>query len=59
MAMASEGSVTCWIQEIKAGDEVAAEELWNRYYQRLVHLCRKKLASVRREMVSFRYFTAE
>jgi len=28
----------------KAGDEAAAEELWRRYFPRLVGLCRKKLA---------------
>ena len=42
--MASEGSVTRWLGEIKAGDEIAAENLWQRYFAQLVRLCRKKLA---------------
>ena len=41
--MCSEGSVTGWIAELKAGDEAAAYSLWERYFPRLVGLCRKKL----------------
>lgn len=41
--MVSEGSVTDWIRELKAGDEPAAQKLWERYFSRLVRLCRKKL----------------
>jgi len=39
----SQGSVTGWIGEAKAGDQDAAGKLWERYFERLVHLCRKKL----------------
>lgn len=39
-----EGSVTHWIEAVKAGDEAAAEALWNRYVQRLLGLCRRRLA---------------
>jgi DNA-directed RNA polymerase specialized sigma subunit len=40
----SEGSVTQWIEAVKAGDEAAAEALWNRYFRQLASLCRKRLA---------------
>lgn len=43
--MASEGSVTRWIGQIKAGDEQAARQLWERYFAQLVRLCRKRLAT--------------
>lgn len=42
--MAAQGSVTRWLAQIKAGDEAAAQHLWNRYFAQLVSLCRKKLA---------------
>ena len=42
--MHSEGSVTGWIDRIKAGDQAAAQKLWERYFSRLVLLCRKRLA---------------
>jgi DNA-directed RNA polymerase specialized sigma24 family protein len=34
------GSVTNWMTALKAGDAVAAQPLWERYFQRLVHLAR-------------------
>ncbi len=43
--MQSEGSVTHWIAEIKAGDHAAAQRLWERYFPRLVRLAYKKLRS--------------
>ncbi len=36
-------SVTDWIGQLKAGDHVAAQRLWERYFPRLVGLARKKL----------------
>ncbi|HUT94471.1 MAG TPA: ECF-type sigma factor [Thermoguttaceae bacterium] len=42
--MLSEGSVTGWIGQIKRGDEAAAQQLWQRYFSRLVLLCRKRLS---------------
>ena len=42
--MSSEGSVTVWLNELKAGDDIAAQQLWNRYFARLVAFCRKTLA---------------
>jgi DNA-directed RNA polymerase specialized sigma24 family protein len=41
--MASDGSVTRWIDRLKAGDPLAAQKLWERYFQRLVGLARKRL----------------
>jgi DNA-directed RNA polymerase specialized sigma24 family protein len=38
-----EGSVTRWLHELQAGDQAAAQELWNRYFHRLVGLARSKL----------------
>jgi DNA-directed RNA polymerase specialized sigma24 family protein len=36
--------VTRWIEGLKAGDEQAVADLWNRYFDRLVHLARQRLA---------------
>jgi DNA-directed RNA polymerase specialized sigma24 family protein len=37
-------SVTQWIEDVRQGDDSAAQALWNRYFQRLVALARAKLA---------------
>jgi DNA-directed RNA polymerase specialized sigma24 family protein len=41
--MSSSGSVTVWIQAMKAGDALAAQRLWEGYFQKLVVLARQKL----------------
>jgi DNA-directed RNA polymerase specialized sigma24 family protein len=41
--VSSEGSVTGWIAQLKAGDAAAARPLWERYFRRLVGLARSKL----------------
>jgi DNA-directed RNA polymerase specialized sigma24 family protein len=41
--MPDPGSVTVWIAELKAGQAVAAERLWENYFQRLVDLARRHL----------------
>jgi DNA-directed RNA polymerase specialized sigma24 family protein len=46
--MASKGSVTGWLDQLKAGDPLAAQRLWERYFRRLVGLARKKLQGARR-----------
>jgi hypothetical protein len=46
--MASKGSVTGWLDQLKAGDPLAAQKLWERYFRRLVGLARKKLQGARR-----------
>jgi DNA-directed RNA polymerase specialized sigma24 family protein len=38
-----DGSVTIHIGKLKAGDDAAARLLWQRYFQRLVRLARRKL----------------
>lgn len=45
--MSGEGSVTGWIGRLKAGDQSAAQQLWERYFARLVRLARKRLAGRR------------
>jgi DNA-directed RNA polymerase specialized sigma24 family protein len=37
------GSVTLWLGRLQAGDVASAQPLWERYFQRLVGLARKKL----------------
>jgi RNA polymerase sigma factor (sigma-70 family) len=41
--MVSENSVTRWLDGVKAGDDAAIAQLWNRYFERLVWLARGKL----------------
>ena len=48
--MTERGSVSRWISGLKAGDELAAQKIWERYYRLLVTHARKKLrTSARRE----------
>jgi DNA-directed RNA polymerase specialized sigma24 family protein len=48
MATHDDGSVTRWIGDLKAGGDSAAQNLWERYFHRLVHLARARLRSARR-----------
>lgn len=41
--MSSGGSVTHWIDALKAGDARAAQQLWDRYFERLVGQARARL----------------
>jgi DNA-directed RNA polymerase specialized sigma24 family protein len=43
-------SVTRWISALKLGDEVAAQELWNTYFRRLVGLARARLRDAPRRL---------
>src|SRR5271165_1346757 len=46
--MSSSHSVTHWIGQLRAGDQVAAQQLWEGYFQRLVGLARGKLQGLSR-----------
>jgi DNA-directed RNA polymerase specialized sigma24 family protein len=48
MGSQREGSVTRWISDLKSGGDSAALQLWERYFERLVRLARKKLRNDRR-----------
>lgn len=43
--MASKTSVTIWLEQLKDGQPQAADELWQRYFRRLVGLARRMLES--------------
>lgn len=45
-----EDPVTQWIEGLKAGDEAAVADLWDRYFDRLVHLARQRLGSTPRRV---------
>src|SRR5947207_2545977 len=49
--MASGDSVTLWIKQLKAGDRQAVQQLWERYFHRLVGLARKRLRDAPRRVV--------
>src|SRR3954468_3321734 len=44
----SRGSVTGWLDGLKAGDPEAARLLWARYFEDLVRLARSRLRGLRR-----------
>src|SRR5262245_48438408 len=48
--MSSAGSVTHWIRLLRAVKKDAAEQLWQRYYKKMVGLARKKLWGARRRI---------
>jgi DNA-directed RNA polymerase specialized sigma24 family protein len=48
--MSSSGSVSVWISELKNGDSLAAQRLWEGYFPRLVGLARKKLREMPRRV---------
>lgn len=41
--MCSDDSVTHWFEQIREGDSVAAQAIWERYFPELVRLAREKL----------------
>jgi DNA-directed RNA polymerase specialized sigma24 family protein len=47
-AMSSDGSVSRWIGPLQNGDPAAAQQLWERYFLRLVGLARVKLQNTPR-----------
>ena len=46
--MSDPKSVTQWLVDLKQGDEEAARQLWQRYFQKMVEASRKKLGGTRR-----------
>jgi DNA-directed RNA polymerase specialized sigma24 family protein len=48
LPMSAPGSVTHWINGLCAGDPVAAQKLWEGYFERLVGLARRKLRALPR-----------
>jgi DNA-directed RNA polymerase specialized sigma24 family protein len=44
----SEQTVTVWIEQLRQGNESAAQRLWELYFARMVRLARKRLESARR-----------
>jgi len=46
--MSTAHSVTNWIGQLKAGEEVAAQKVWQRYYVQLVNLARRRLLANQR-----------
>src|SRR5262245_66489186 len=46
--MSAPGSVTHWIDGLRAGESVAARKLWENYFHRLVELARKRLRALPR-----------
>jgi DNA-directed RNA polymerase specialized sigma24 family protein len=49
-AMAADESITRWIALLKEGDPAAAQQLWERYFRRLVGLAREKLGGAPRRV---------
>jgi DNA-directed RNA polymerase specialized sigma24 family protein len=45
MEAGDRGSVTIWVDAMRAGDQEAASQLWRRYFESLVRLARSKLHS--------------
>jgi RNA polymerase sigma factor (sigma-70 family) len=43
------GSVSHWLDGLRAGDSLAAQELWNRYFARLTAVAEARLAKLRQE----------
>jgi len=48
--MLDRGSITRWLGAVKSGDAQALQGLWERYFQRLVGLARKKLREAPRRV---------
>ena len=46
--VSTSGSVSLWIEQAKRGEERAAEQLWKRYFHRLVGFARKKMVDMER-----------
>ena len=45
-----ERSVTLWLRQLQAGDSAAAQQLWQRYVERLIRLASRKLGDLPRRV---------
>lgn len=48
--ISEKGSVSHWLSDLRAGDEEAAQQLWQRYFDRVVHLARERLGDLPRRV---------
>jgi DNA-directed RNA polymerase specialized sigma24 family protein len=48
--MPDQGSITALLHDLQGGDSAAAQRLWNRYYEQLVGLARRKLGDASRRV---------
>lgn len=48
--MSTEGSITQWLDQLRDGDSEAVQQIWERYYRRLVGMARKKLRDTPRRV---------
>jgi len=48
MKSESKGSVSCWIDDLRDGHSLAAQEIWNRYFDQLVQLASARLGGLNR-----------
>lgn len=48
--MSQEESVTIWLRQLAQGDDQAAQNLWERYFDELVRVARRKLAKASRRV---------
>ncbi len=46
-----DSSVTRWLKRMEVGDDLAAEKLWNIYFNKLVHLAHHRLQARHRKIV--------
>ena len=51
MSAEDPGSVTHWIDGLKAGQPEAADALWQRYYERVLKMRRQRLGPVSQQAV--------
>lgn len=49
--MNSDGSITHWIGEVKEGNHEAAQNLWERYFSKMVRVARSQLSTSNRRVV--------
>ncbi len=49
--MSAAGSVTCWLEQLKAGDQAAIQKIWDGYFQRLVGLAREVIGDDGRRFI--------